>query len=74
MALEARFWLFLGAAGCGFLFPLEALLRGAVGCALSHIFNVNVLLDPKEDVSHLGDLMLHQVLVNGVGDLQPTNE
>ena len=40
-------------------FPLVALFRRVVGCTLGHIFNLNVLLDPEEDVSHLGDLVLH---------------
>ena len=27
-----------------------------------------------EDISHLGDLMFHQMLVEGVSDLHPTDE
>ena len=38
------------------------------------ILNLDVLLDPKKDVPHLGDFVLHQELVQRVGDLQPTDE
>ena len=63
---EARFWLFLGATGGGFDFSPSSLLRGAIVCTPGGIFNLNVLLDLKEDVSYLGDFMLHQVLVERV--------
>jgi len=56
------------------LLPVTALLGGAVGCATGRIFNLDVLLNLKEDVPHLGDFVLHQMLVKGVGDLQPTEE
>jgi len=69
----------LALLGCSklwvWLFPLITLFRGVVGCALGHIFNLNVFLNPKEVVPHLGDFMFHQVLVKRVGcDLQPTDE
>ena len=51
------------------LFPFVALLRGAVDCASGHVFNLNVLLNPEEDVFYLGDHVPHLVLVKGVGDL-----
>ena len=53
--------------------PLTALFRGAVGCVPSRIFNLNVFLDPKEDVPRLDNFVFYQVLV-GLDDLQPTNE
>ena len=39
-----------------------------------NILNLNILLGLSENVSHLGDLVFHQLFVEGVGDLQPTNE
>ena len=48
------------------LSPLIAPLRGAIVCTSGRIFNLNVLLDLKEDVSHFGDFMFHQVLVERV--------
>ena len=50
-------------------FPLADLFGRVVGCALGHILNLDILLDLKEDVPHLGDFVLHQVLVESVGDL-----
>jgi len=61
-----RLWLWL--------FPLAILFWGAVGCALGCVLNLDILLDPEEDVPHLGDFVLHQVLVERVGGLQTTNE
>jgi len=55
-------------------FPLIVLFWGAVGYAPCRIFNLNVLLDLKEDVSHVCGFMLHQILVKGVDDLQPSDE
>ena len=46
----------------------------ALGCITGCILNLNVFLSSKEVVPHLGDFMLHQVLVEGVSDLQPTDE
>ena len=56
------------------LFPLTVVFRGVVGCASCRIFNLDVLLDPEEDVPHLVDFVFHQVLIKGVGDWQPTDE
>ena len=39
------------------LFPFTALLRGAIGCVSGRIFNLDVILDSEEDVSHLGDFV-----------------
>ena len=41
-------------------------------CAPGRILDLDVFLDPKEDVFHLDDF--YQVLVEGVSDLQPTDE
>jgi len=41
---------------------------------LRSIFNLNILLDASENVPHLGDLVFHQMLVEGMGDLQSTDE
>ena len=48
--------------------PLSPLWR-AIDCVPGCILDLDVLLDPKVDVLYLGDFMLHQVLVEGVGDL-----
>ena len=56
------------------LFSFTVPFRGAVVCTPGRVFNLNVLLDLKEDISHLGDLILHQVLVERVYDLQPIDE
>jgi len=42
--------------------------------ALRVILDLDVLLGPREDVPHLDDFILHQVLIERIGDLQPTNE
>ena len=55
-------------------FSLATLFGGAVGCATGRVLNLDILLDPEENVSHFGDFVLHQVLVERVGDLQPTDE
>jgi len=47
---------------------------GAIGRTPSRIFDLHVLLRPDENVPHLGDIVLHQMLVEQVGDLQPTGE
>ena len=40
----------------------------------SRLFYLDVLLSPDEDIPHLADVILHQMFVEGVGDLQPTDE
>ena len=47
---------------------------GAVGRTLNSIFNLNILLGASEDVPYFGDLVFHQILVERVGDLQPSDE
>ena len=59
MVPEARFWLFLEVAGYGFGFTPNRPSWGVIVCTLGHIFNLDVLLDPEEDVSHLGNFVLH---------------
>ena len=56
------------------VFSLTALLSGAVACAPGHVFDLNVSLNLEEDVSHLGNLVFHQVLLEKGSDLQPTDE
>jgi len=56
------------------LFPLTTLFRGTVGYVPGSIFNLDVVLDPKEDVPHFSDFVFNRVLVKKVGDLQLTNE
>ena len=47
------------------------LIWGASGRTLSRLFDLNVLLCPDENVLHFGDIVLHQMLVQRVGDLHP---
>jgi len=35
---------------------------------------LDVLLSLDKDIPHLGDVILHHMFVEGVGDLQPTDE
>jgi len=57
-------WYLLGGTGMRLLFLLFASsLGGAVGRNLSDILNLDALLGASEDVSHLGGLMLHQILI-----------
>ena len=39
-----------------------------------NILNLYVFLSSREDVPHSGDFMLHQVFVEGLRDLQPTDK
>ena len=54
--------------------PLCPSLGGAIGKTSGSILNLNILLSASEDNPHLGDLMFHQMLVERVVDLQPTDE
>jgi len=38
------------------------------------ILDLYVFLNPRDDVQHPGDFMLHQVFVEGMKDLQPIDE
>ena len=49
-------------------------LGGVAGRIFDSILNLNILLGASEDVSHIGDLVFHQVLVDRIDDLQPTSE
>jgi len=62
---ESRLWLLL--------LPLSFPQR-AIDCASARTLDLDVLLDVEEDVPHLGNFVLHQVLVEGVDNLHPTNE
>ena len=44
-------------------------LKRATNCDPGRILDLDVFLDPKEDVLHLGDFILHQVLIEGVDDI-----
>ena len=54
--------------------PRTLVSRGATGCGPCHLFYVDVLLNPNKNIPHLGDAILHQMFVEGVGDLQSTDE
>jgi len=56
------------------LLALGSLFRGASDRTLSRLFDLHVLLHPDENVLHLGDIVLHQMLVEQVCDLQFTDE
>jgi len=45
------------------LFTLGSLFRGVIGRTLSHLFNLHIPLYPDKNVPHLGDIILHQMLV-----------
>ena len=68
-ALTARLGVFFGGLGEPSVYPLCLSLEGAVGRTLGSILNLNILLGASEDVSHLGDLVFHQMLVEGVCNL-----
>jgi len=48
-------------------------LGRVISRTLDRILNLNIFLGASEDVPHLSDLMFYQILIEGVGDLQPTN-
>ena len=52
----------------------QGLISGAAGCSLSRLFYFDVLLSPNEDIPHFGDVILHQMFVEVIGDLQPIDE
>ena len=56
------------------LLALGCLFRGAIGRTPSRFFNEHALLCLDKNVPHLGGIVLHQMLVEWVGDLQPTDE
>ena len=56
------------------LFDLRALSRGATGGSPTRLFNLYVLLRIEKDISHLGDVILHQIFIEGDGNLQSTDE
>jgi len=59
---------------CLLFLHFAPLLGGAVGKTPGSILNLNILLSVSEDVPHLGDLVFHQMLVEGRGDLHHTDE
>ena len=69
-ALTARLGVFFGGLGEPSVSPLCLSLEGAVGRTLGSILNLNILLGVRDDVPHLGKLVFHQILVEGVDDLQ----
>ena len=56
------------------LLDLGVLFRGATGGSSSPLFNLYILIFPDKDIPHLGDIVLHQMFVEGVNDLQPTDK
>ena len=54
--------------------PLCLSLDGVVGRIFNSILNLYILLGASEDVPHLSDLLFHHMLIEGVGDLQLTDE
>jgi len=56
------------------LLNLRPLSRGVTGRGPSRLFYLDVLLSPDEDIPHLADVILHQMFIEEVGDLQPTDE
>ena len=59
---------------CLLFLHFAPLLGGAVGKTPGSILNLDILLGAGEDGPHLGDLVFHQMFVEGVGDLHPTDE
>ena len=53
---------------------LRALSPEATGGSPSRLFNLYILLHPNKDIPHLGDVILHQIFVEGVSDLQLPDE
>ena len=53
---------------------LRSLFMGESDRTSSRLFDLHVFLHPDENVPHLGDIVLHQMLVKRVGNLQPTDE
>ena len=49
----------LGSSRLWLRLPPNRPFWGVIVCTLGHIFNLDVLLDPEEDVSHLGNFVLH---------------
>jgi len=60
--------------GCCFGFSSSDPCLGAIGRTSSRLFDLHVLLRLDKNISHLGDIVLHQMLVEQVDDLQPTDE
>ena len=56
------------------LLKLGALSRGVAGYNLSRLFYLDVLLSPNQNIPHLGDVILHQLFVEEIGELQPTDK
>ena len=59
----------------GFMFlPFILSFVRVIGYAQGSILDLYVLLSLRENVPHLDNFMLHQVFVEGIGELQPTDE
>ena len=52
---------------------VRPLLGRAVGATTCSILNLDVLLGTSENIPYLCDFKLHQMLVERVNDLYPTN-
>ena len=53
------------------LLELGTLVSKTTRRSLSGLFYLDVLLSPNKDIPHPGDVILHQMFVEGIGDLQP---
>ena len=51
-----------------------ARLCGVIGGSLHYIFQLDVGLSLRQDFAHLSDIVLQEVIVQGMRDLHPTNE
>jgi len=56
------------------LLDLGALSRGVAGRSPRRLFYLDVFLSSNEDIPYLGDGILHQMFIEGVGNLKPTDE
>ena len=56
------------------LLSLGALSWRAAECSPGYFFYLNILLSPNKNIPHPGDVVLHQVFIEGIGDLQPADE
>ena len=56
------------------ILPLTLPFGRVIGSISGSILDLDIFLSSREDVPHPGDFVLHQVLTEGMGDLQPIDE
>ena len=56
------------------VFELESLSRETARRSPSCLLYLNVLLNLNKNIPHPGDVILHQMFVEGIDDLQPIDE